>query len=349
MQSEFAMPTLDDVGKVAGVSRGTVSNVFNHPELVKADVRARVEAVARQLGYDGPDPRGRALQNGKFNAIGLVPTGGWGVADAVRNPVYRDFLLGVSEICDAAGTSVVIIPDRPGGGGVKAALVDGFIVNRIEHLAEIEPARRRRLPLVVVDVDAGPEVSSVRVDAHAGALAAGRHLTGLGHRRFGIISFLRDFGPPIFFAPGQPRGAEAAGMAIDQEKMRGYADALAEAGIAIGDVPVVQANPWEKQAAGLMLDMAPDATAILSMSAMQGIAVIEEVQRRGRSVPGDLSVVGFNDIDEATRSTPPLTTIDGMALEKGRVAARIVLEGGPVRREVLATRLILRASTGPAP
>ncbi|QND65301.1 LacI family transcriptional regulator [Mesorhizobium loti] len=67
------MPTLADVGRVAGVSRGTVSNVFNHPDLVRSDLRQRVEAAARQLGYDGPDPRGRVLRDGKFNAIGLIP------------------------------------------------------------------------------------------------------------------------------------------------------------------------------------------------------------------------------------------------------------------------------------
>ena len=61
-------------------------------------------------------------------------------------------------------------------------------------------------------------------------------------------------------------------MAIDQDKLAGYADALAEAGIAIDDVPIVQAHPWEREAARLMLDVAPDATAILSMSAMQAIA-----------------------------------------------------------------------------
>lgn len=94
-----------------------------------------------------------------------------------------------------------------------------------------------------------------------------------------------------------------------------------------------------------MLDVAPEATAILSMSAMQGIAVMQEARRRGRSVPRDLSVVGFNDIPEAADSEPPLTTVDGMGMEKGRVAARMVLEGGPPRNEVLPARLLLRGST----
>jgi DNA-binding LacI/PurR family transcriptional regulator len=343
------MPTLADVGRAAGVSRGTVSNVFNHPELVKPAVRARVEAAARQLGYDGPNPRGRVLRVGKVNAIGIVPPGNWGVVDSLGNPVFRQLLLGIGEVCDEVGANLVIIPDKMGNDGVRTALVDGFILSRIEHLTEIEPARLRQLPFAVLDVDPGPDISSVRVDARASCFAAGQHLTGLGHRRFGIISFLRDFGPPRFHAPGRPRGPEAAGMPIDQEKLRGYADALAEVGIAIDEVPIVQAHPWEREAARMMLDVAPDATAILSMSVMQGIAVMEEAHRRGRCVPRDLSVVGFNDIPEAARADPPLTTVDGLHTEKGRVAARIVFEAGPPRRELLRTRLLVRSSTAPPP
>ena len=138
-------------------------------------------------------------------------------------------------------------------------------------------------------------------------------------------------------------------MPTDQEKYRGYADALSEADLDINDVPMVQADPWDRDAAHMILDAAPEATAILSMSVMQGIAVIEEARRRGLSVPRDLSVVGYNDIPDAARSDPPLTTVDGMGVQKGRAAARIVFGGGPPRHEILKPELIMRASTGPAP
>ena len=138
-------------------------------------------------------------------------------------------------------------------------------------------------------------------------------------------------------------------MPTDQDKFRGYAEALAEAGLDINDVPMVQADPWDRDAASLLLDAAPEATAIMSMAVMQGIAIIDEARRRGLSVPRDLSVVGYNDIPDAARSDPPITTVDGMALQKGRAAARIVFGGGPPRHEILAPELILRASTGPAP
>lgn len=132
-------------------------------------------------------------------------------------------------------------------------------------------------------------------------------------------------------------------------KYRAYADALAEVGVDIGDVPMVQAEAWDREAAGMMLDAAPDATAVLSMGVMQAIALIEEARRRGISVPRDLSVVGYNDFPDAERCNPPLTTVDAMGIQKGRAAARMVFAGGPPRHEIIEPRLIVRGSTGPAP
>jgi DNA-binding LacI/PurR family transcriptional regulator len=179
--------------------------------------------------------------------------------------------------------------------------------------------------------------------------AAAKHLIEHGHRCFGIVSFLRSSGSARVHPPGQRRTPQALGTPTDQEKFHGYADALCDAGLDINDVPMVQADPWDRDAARMMLDAAPNATAILSMSAMQAIAVINEARRRGLSVPRDLSVVGYNDIPDAERSDPPLTTVDGLGVQKGRIAARIVFEGGPPRHEILKPRLIMRASTGPAP
>ena len=343
-------PTLLDVAKKAGVSRSTVSNVYSRPELVRQEVRDLVAAAAQTLGYLGPDPRGKLLRKGKFDAIAIVPPGEWGVANSIINPVYRQFLFGVGKTCDDVGADLVIIPDRKANGGVSTALVDGSIFGRIEHISETEPARLRRLPFVVVDADAGPDVSSVRVDA-PGKADFWRHIILLNWAIAALASCLScaDFGPARFHPSGVARGPEAAGMETDQEKFRGYAVALAEVGLDIADVPVLQAHPWDREAAGMMLDQAPGATAILSMSVMQGIAVIEEAQRRGLSVPRDLSVVGFNEIAEAATCNPPLTTVDGRSAEKGRLAARIIFDAGPVRREILQPDLIVRASTAPPP
>lgn len=342
------MVKLMDVARAAGVSRGTASNVFNNPEIVRPELRAKVEAAAQALGYAGPDPKARLLRSGKFHAIGVVSPAEWGVADALANPVYGKFLRGVGEACDAAGANLVLLPDKARDQGIRTALVDGFIFGRLEHLERLKLAKLRRLPMVVVDVDPGPEFTSVRIDTRAGAHAAARHLLDLGHRRFAIMSVLRGAGPARLFAAGAARPPEAAGMPADVEKYEGYAAALAEAGVAIGAVPMVQARPEDPAAAALLLDAAAGVTAILSMSVMQALAVMAEAQRRGIRVPEALSVTGFNDIPEAEASNPPLTTVDGLSIEKGRRAAELVFTATPPRREVLTPRLIIRGSTAPA-
>ena len=178
------MARLIDVAKAAGVSRSTASNVFNNPEMVRPKLRQRVEKAALELGYSGPDPKGRLLRDGKFNAIAVMPPGKWNISDSLRNPVFTSFLLGVGQACDEAGANLAIVPDKLDNHGIKNALVDGFIFWRVDYLNEIEPARLRRLPFAVVDFDPGPNISSVRVDARAGCYAAAKHLIESGTSPF---------------------------------------------------------------------------------------------------------------------------------------------------------------------
>lgn len=339
---------LIDVARAAGVSRSTASNVFNAPDMVRPALREKVTAAARELGYAGPDARGRLLRAGKFNTIAVMAPTDWGAADALRNPVFNQFLQGVAEACDMAGANVLLVPNGTSRKVIGTALADGFIFGRIEHMQQIEAAKLRQSPFCVVDFDPGPGISAVKVDARAGAYQAARHLLDLGHRRFAVMSFLREAGAARFFAPGTPRRAEAYGIPTDQDKFAGYADALAEASLDIAQVPMVQADPWDASAAPMLLERAPEATAILSMSAMQGLAVMAEARRRGLSVPQDLSIVGFNDIAEAATTAPGLTTVDGMSQEKGRLAAGQVIEGGEPQHILLQPKLIIRGSSGPA-
>src|SRR5260221_2436676 len=192
-----------------------------------------------------------------------MPPSDWGVVDSLENLVFDLFLLGVGEACDEIGANLVIVPARTGNGGIKTALVDGFIFGRVEHLAEVEPARLRRLPFAVVDFDPGPSISSVRVDARAGCYAAAKHLIEHGHRRFGILSFLRSSGSARVHPPGQ-RGPEAVGTPTHQEKVHGYSDALSHACLDINDVPMVHADPLDRDSAYIMLDSAPESNGILS-------------------------------------------------------------------------------------
>ena len=142
----------------------------------------------------------------------------------------------------------------------------------------------------------------------------------------------------------------AAGYPPDHERLSGRAEVLAAVGISIDDVPIVEINSKEGVAAGaaLLLNSAPDATAVLALAGdPQAIGILNEARRRGIFVPRDLSVVGFDDTPEAVLADPPLTTIVQPTTEKGRVAARILFEGGPPRNVVLPVTLVLRGSTAP--
>src|SRR4051812_39868709 len=122
--------TLLDVADAAQVSKSTVANVFNHPERVRPEVRARIEQVARELGFAGPDPRGRLLSSGKANVIGVVPSGE-GITWVFDNPYMRRFLAAVAEECQAHRTAIQLI-DGYGEAGVETirrTIVDGLILH----------------------------------------------------------------------------------------------------------------------------------------------------------------------------------------------------------------------------
>jgi DNA-binding LacI/PurR family transcriptional regulator len=343
------MPTLADVGRLAGVSRGTVSNVFNNPNLVRAEVRERVEAAAHQLGYDGPDPRGRVLRDGKFNAIGFVPTGAYAIAEMIRSPYGRELVLGVSLKCDEAGATLSLVSgaDETRSSTIREALVDGFILGHSMDIDRITSAQRRRLPFVILDSEAGPDINSIRVDGRSGALMAMRHLTSLRHRHFAILSVRRTSGPPIVHTPGRDQLVMTAGFPFDHERLGGFAEGLAEVNLSIDDVPIIETIPGEPSAGALLFDRFPEATAILTMSDWQAITVLDEAVRRGIDIPNHVSVVGFDGTAQSARTVPPLTTVAHDIVGKARLAASIVFANGPPQQIVMPVELLVRGSTAP--
>jgi DNA-binding LacI/PurR family transcriptional regulator len=341
------MPTLDDVGRAAGVSRGTVSNVFNRPELVRPELRERVEAAARALGYGGPDPKGRLLKEGKFNAIGFMPPGAYAMAEMVRSPYGRELLLGAALACDAAGATLSLVngTDDTRMASIRGALVDGFILGHAVDIDLVTSAKRRRLPFVILESGAGPDVNSIKIDGRSGALAVIRHLTALGHREFAILSIRRAAGPAIVHMPGETNRALTTGFALDHERLDGFSEALTEAGLSLQDMPIIETTPGDPKAGATVFDNCTEATAIVTMSDWQAITVLDEAIRRGIDVPGHVSVTGFDGTAESARTTPPLTTVAQDIVGKGRLAAEMVLANGPPRQVVLPVELVVRGST----
>ncbi|HPG21541.1 MAG TPA: LacI family DNA-binding transcriptional regulator [Amaricoccus sp.] len=346
--------TMMDVARAAGVSKATVSNAFNRPELLVPALRERVEKAAREVGYAGPDPKGRVLSSGRVHALGVVLPGMLGISNALENPYVRRFLSGVASLCTEKGIALTIISGADGTRqcGAETALVDGFILHGVEQVESMAPALRRKLPVVVIDYDAGPEVSSVRAEDRAGGWLAARHMLQLGHRRIAIVSTMYDDRPSQLHGPGKKdRRLEAPFLFTTSSRIAGISDALYAAGLSIDDVPIVEASGstrdevLAREGVAMLLDAAPSATGIICLAGHLGMAVLDEARRRGIAVPSALSVISFGGSPDEKRTSPPLTVVQTPVFEKGRAAARIALEGGPKQHLVLPFGLVIRGST----
>jgi DNA-binding LacI/PurR family transcriptional regulator len=348
--------TLQTIADALSVSRTTVSNAYSRPDQLNPELRRRILETARQLGYPGPNPAARSLRSGRAGAVGVVlsETVSYGLTD----PAAVRFLEGVAEVGERAGVGLLLVPALPVGSeatAVREAVVDGFVVYSMpDGHPSVLTLVERRLPTVVVDEPRLKGVPFVGIDDRAAARQAAEHLIGLGHERFGVVCFrlsLDDYNGPV----GASRLAGAT-FQVTRDRLAGYADALAGAGLSFQDVPIeerVRNFPADgATAAAALLDRRHPPTAILSTSDQLAIGVMEEARRRGIAVPEQLSVVGFDDIDTAAAVTPALTTVRQPLLEKGRTAGRLTLghdkppRGGKL---LLPTELVVRASTAPPP
>ncbi len=342
---------LRDVAREAGVSQGTASNVFNKPELVREEVRERVLAVAEQLGYGGPSVAGRLLRAGRVNAVGVA---------AIEPLSYffedlwaRDLLKHISDICDAQGAGVALVSavseDRV-DWNIQSAVVDGFILLCVEGGERlVDVTRARKLPYVALAIGAGDKtVPAIGVDNMLGGRLAADHLVGLGHRRFGILSTELS---PNHAGRVTPAEIDAAVYSTSRDRAHGYWRALEAAGIGRETVPVfeTQADPATVVAAMENLFGGSDEpTAILAMSDKIAMLAIDWLFRNGRTVPADVSVVGFDGVPESAVSTPKLTTIAQPMAEIARRAVDAALGGVQVEgRQVLAPELVVRETTAP--
>jgi len=346
--------TLKDVAAVAGVSRTTVSNAYNRPGKLSGAVRDRVLAAARDLGYPGPDPTARSLRTGRVGALGVLLAEALGFA--FDDPAAVELLRGIAETGELAGVGLTLLPAPPeqpvDASAVARAVVDGFLVY---HLPDDHPSLRavvaRGLPTVVVD---GPDLEGVPlvgVDDLGGARQAAEHLLALGHRRIGVL--VDRIAADAHRGPVGPERRGTGGFRAARQRLAGYADALRAAGLRWDAVPIEECGVPNaasgRAGAAALLDRAPGCTALLATTDLLALGAVDAARERGLPVPGALSVAGFDDLPAAAAAG--LTTVRQPLADKGRVAARLLLEvlGGavPAARVELPTRLVARGSTAP--
>jgi DNA-binding LacI/PurR family transcriptional regulator len=342
------------VAAAVGVSRATVSNAYNRPDQLSPALRDRVLRTAAELGYGGPDPAARGLRRGRVGAVAYL------LNDPLQytfsDPAARAFVDGLAEVLEPSGTGLLILPGSEGGGPapvrIREAVVDGIVsASPFDDDPAIDAARARGLPLVLVDHRGRPGDVAVRVDDRRGAEVAARHLLELGHRRCAVVTFELHVDRRSGLADADRMAGTVVPVAVD--RLTGYRRALAGGGVDWDDVPVWEcafnARQQAREATATLLDRRPRPTAILALSDELAIGAMQAVHDRGLDVPGDVSVVGFDDTEEAEAATPPLTTVHQPLRRKGELAGRLLLDlqaGKPVSRpRPLPTRLVVRSST----
>jgi DNA-binding LacI/PurR family transcriptional regulator len=347
--------TLAALAAELGVSRTTVSNAYNRPDQLSAELRERVLEAARRLGYPGPDPVARSLRTRQAGAVGLLLTEA--LSYAFRDPAAIGFLEGLAIACGDAGRGLLLVPASLDADGRKTtatvhrAAVDGFVVYSVpDDDPSLAAVLQRPLPVVVCDQPQIDGVAHVGIDDRAAMRSLGAHLVGLGHRRIGVVCMRLGRDRHDGFVTVQRQ--RAARFHVQRARLAGLADVFGAALLDWNAVPVVERFDHTvfsgASATSELLSRHSGLTAIVCTSDILALGALREIRRRGRRVPEDFTVTGFDGVPEAERAG--LTTVSQPVLEKGRVAGQLLLDCSPPpsRTVVLPTALIVRTTSGPA-
>lgn len=329
-------PGMQDVARLAGVSHQTVSRVLNHHPSVRPETRERVQAAIGSLGYRR-NSAARALATNRSSTLGLLAA-----SSSRSGPVST--LVAVEEASRAAGMYVNVTSLSVYDAASVRAALDHFLDQAVEGLIAIAPvqaavdaaaAGARDLPTVVL-APPGPTGEAslhVAVDQRQGARLAVRHLVQLGHRSIAHLG-----GPPAWL--------DAA------ERAAGWREELAAAGLPVGALlpgDWTAASGFAAAEAWPPVGLTGAPTAVFVANDLMALGLVRGLTERGLRVPSDVSVVGFDDIEVAGYSLPPLTTVRQDFGDLGRAAVRVLLArlAGqlPEAPTLIEPQLVVRAST----
>ncbi|MFC4565882.1 LacI family DNA-binding transcriptional regulator [Nocardiopsis mangrovi] len=327
---------IGDVAAAAGVSTTTVSHVLSGNRPVRASTRAQVEAAIRQLGYR-PDPSARSLRIQRTENVALV------VPD-ITNPFFPQLAAGMQDILHPEGYLISVsdaaLPVRSLDAVVQHLLdrrMDGIVMaphfaTSVHHTRIAESGAKLIRLSGSVDDGLG---DIVRSDDAAGVASVVHHLVERGYRRIAFINGEETAEPGRLRIAGYRLGLSEAGLAYDSR--------LVHTGTFTRDGGMTGAE------ALLRGDARPDA--IVCANDLIAVGAMDALRRRGLSIPGDIALTGYDDIEAAALLSPSLTTVHNPAREIGRSCARLLLDrladgyDGPPRDVVLPNRLIPRESS----
>jgi len=322
-------PTINDVARIAGVSKKTVSRVINRSPLLNEDTRRKVQEVIQELGYI-PNPQARGLALRRNFLIGLVH-------DNPNAQTVMNVQQGMLEALHDTEFAMVVRPVDRGSQTVLADLRHFLERQRLFGVLLMPPISENDMVAKLCDeigcryvrmgsVALDDEAHMVASNDREGVRAATNYLIAQGHRRIGLI--------------GGPHGFRSA-----RERRQGFEEALAQAGIALPRSMIADGNYTFESglvAAERLLDLTPRPTAIFSCNDEMAAGVIHAAAQRGLSVPRDLSIIGFDDTPIAAHVWPPLTTVRWPIASMARSAAlKLIAEADEGKLNVSEPSLFL--------
>ncbi len=323
---------------MAGVSIATVSRVFSHPDRVSEDLRARVTRAARALDYR-PSRVARHLRVGTSLSVGVV------IPD-IQNPFFTAVVRGIEQVLHAARYTLLLANSDENPVREERAL-DMLRADGVAGLVFVPIVGRkggygrfssRTLPIVAIDrMPAGLDVDLVTVDNVAGSRRAVEHLISGGHRRIALLAGPRQHSTAAERQEGYERALRAANIRVDPELIR-HGDFREQGGY---------------NCMKALLEIPAPLTAVFVANNLMALGALKAIHESGRRIPQDLAVVSFDDMPWAGSLNPPLSAVAQPAEEIGQTAgelllARIAEPDRPLRHLVLATRLVIRASSSSA-
>lgn len=318
-----------DVAIRAGVSVGTVSNVLNRPKLVAEATRVRVQAVIEELGFVRNESA-RQLRQGRSRTLGVV-------LENFANPFFTDLARGAEAAMNTDGFDALWCTSDGSTAKERRCLdfleeqsVSGVIITPVGLDAErISELRDRGLAVVALDRRRYDGICATWVDHVAGGELAITHLLGRRHRRLAIVT------GPLFQEP-------------IKDRYHGAVAAARKAGLDDVDVTTLEfpdMTPTQgKQVAHRLLDLRTPPTGVFCTNDLLAIGLVNELLRMGVKVPGEISVIGYDDIELAATSVVPLTTVRQPRHELGWTAAGLAVAEAGDRRDHEHRRIVLSPS-----
>ena len=335
--------TINDIARKAEVSKTTVSFAFNNPSKISRETCARIMDIAQELGYV-PDPVARTLAMKQTGSIGLLLP--QGIHEVFQNPYIAEVMRGIGYICDREGLSLGVLSPLKGvlSQTIRNAAVDGIITLGIgPGMSVLELFRQRGLPFVTIDGGRKEGLVNVGIDDESAAEALMDAVLARGHRDIAVF-MLKN----VTLAEAGDHFSQTNDL-----RLNGFSRALAKYGLTFGGHTGIRVCHTEatRESGSLatreLLAEKKRPTAIICLADIQALGVYEECARGGLSIPGDVSVVGFDDVPFAAFMSPPLTTLCQPGFKKGETAAE-ALVSLIAKREALSvtmdTSFVLRGS-----